>query len=87
MTEIFLECVGMGIRFSIPMIAAEFLIEVGVGILNKVVPQISIFVINIQMKLVVGFGLLFLMFSPIGEYLNRIMTTMMKTVQGILTFV
>lgn len=87
MTEIFLECVGMGIRFSIPMIAAEFLIEVGVGILNKVVPQINIFVINIQMKLVVGFGLLFLMFSPIGEYLNRIMTTMMKTVQGILTFV
>lgn len=87
MTEIFLECVELGIRFSIPMIAAEFLIEVGVGILNKVVPQISIFVINIQMKLVVGFGLLFLMFSPIGEYLNKIMTTMMKTVQGILTFV
>ncbi len=87
MTEIFLECVELGIRFSIPMIAAEFLIEVGVGILNKVVPQISIFVINIQMKLIVGLGLLVLMFSPIGEYLNKIMTTMMKTVQGILTFV
>ena len=75
------------IRFSVPMIAAEFLIEVGVGILNKVVPQISIFVINIQMKLVVGLGLLFLMFSPIGEYLNKIMSIMMKSVQGILTFV
>ena len=87
MIEIFLECVELGIRFSVPMIAAEFLIEVGVGILNKVVPQISIFVINIQMKLVVGLGLLFLMFSPIGEYLNKIMSIMMKSVQGILTFV
>jgi flagellar biosynthetic protein FliR len=87
MIEIFLECVEMGIRFSVPMIAAEFFIEVGVGILNKVVPQISIFVINIQMKLIVGLGLLFLMFSPIGDYLNKIMTVMMKSVQGILTFV
>lgn len=86
MIEIFLECVDMGIRFSIPIIAAEMLVEVGVGILNKAVPQISVFVINIQIKLIVGLGLLFVMFSPIGEYLNKVMTTMMKTVQGILTF-
>lgn len=84
--EIFLECVGLGIRFSIPLIAAEMLVEVGIGILNKAVPQISVFVINIQIKLIVGLGLLFIMFSPIGEFLNKIMTTMMKTVQGILTF-
>lgn len=84
--EIFLECVELGIRFSLPIIAAEMLVEVGIGILNKAVPQISIFVINIQIKLIVGLGLLFIMFSPIGEYLNKIMTTMMKTVQGILTF-
>ena len=84
--EIFLECVGLGIRFSIPLIAAEMLVEVGIGILNKAVPQIRVFVINIQIKLIVGLGLLFIMFSPIGEFLNKIMTTMMKTVQGILTF-
>lgn len=86
MIEIFLECVELGIRFSIPIIAAEMLVEVGIGILNKAVPQISVFVINIQIKLIVGLGLLFIMFSPIGEYLNKIMTNMMKTVQGILTF-
>lgn len=86
MIEIFLQCVDMGIRFSIPIIAAEMLVEVGIGILNKAVPQISVFVINIQIKLIVGLGLLFIMFSPIGEYLNKIMTTMMKTIQGILTF-
>ena len=84
--EIFLQCVEMGLRLAIPMIAAEFLIEMGVGILNKVVPQISIFVINIQMKLIVGMGLLVLLFAPTGEFIEKIMTTMMKTVQGILTF-
>lgn len=84
--DIFLECVGMGISFALPMIAAEFLVEIGVGILNKVVPQISIFVINIQMKLIVGLGLLALLYAPAGEFIEKIMTTMMKTVQGILTF-
>ena len=76
----------MGVRLSIPMIAAEFLVEMGVGILNKVVPQISIFVINIQMKLIVGLGLLVILFAPTGEFIEKIMTTMMKTVRGILTF-
>lgn len=84
--EIFLECVELGVRLSLPILAAEFLVQVGIGIMNKVVPQISIFVINIQLKLIVGLGLLIILFSPIGEHLSRILTEMMKTVQGILTF-
>jgi len=72
--------------FSLPILAAEFLVEMGIGILNKVVPQISIFVINIQLKIIVGFGLLIILFSPLSDYLDKIITTMIKTVQGILTF-
>lgn len=84
--EIFLQCIDMGVRFAFPILAAEFLVEIGVGVMNKVVPQISIFVINIQMKLIVGLGLLALLYAPAGEFIEKIMTTMMKTVQGILTF-
>lgn len=84
--DIFIQCIDMGVRFAFPILAAEFLVEVGVGILNKVAPQISIFVINIQLKIIVGMGMLVILFSPISEYLNKIMTEMMKTVQGILTF-
>ena len=84
--ELFLECVELGVRLSLPILAAEFLVQVGIGIMNKVVPQISIFVINIQLKLIVGMGLLVILFSPTGEHLNRILTEMMKSVQGILTF-
>ncbi len=84
--EIFLQCVELGVRLSLPILAAEFLVQVGIGIMNKVVPQISIFIINIQLKIIVGLGLLVILFSPIGDHLNRIMTEMMSTVQGILTF-
>lgn len=86
MLDIFLECIWLGLKFAMPIMAAEFLVEIGIGILNKVVPQISIFVINIQLKIIVGLGLLVILLSPIGEYIEKIMTTMMKTVQGILTF-
>lgn len=86
MIDIFLQCVEMGVKLALPFVAAEFLVEIGVGILNKVVPQISIFVINIQLKLIVGLGLMVILYSPISEYVEKIVTTMMKTVQGILTF-
>nr|WP_317378091.1 flagellar biosynthetic protein FliR [uncultured Faecalimonas sp.] len=84
--EIFMECMSMGVKFSMPILAAEFLVEIGVGILNKVVPQISIFIINIQLKIIVGMGLLVILFSPVKEYLEQIMSTMIKTLQGMLTF-
>lgn len=84
--DIFFQCLEMGMSLSLPILAAEFLVEMGIGLLNKVVPQISIFVINIQLKIIVGLGLLVILFSPHGEYLDKIITTMIKTVQGILTF-
>lgn len=84
--EIFLQCVDLGMRLALPILAAEFLVQVGIGIMNKVVPQISIFVINIQLKIIVGLALLLILFSPIGDHLSRTMTEMMSTLQGILTF-
>ena len=84
--ELFTECIVMAVKFSFPILAAEFLVEIGAGILNKIVPQINIFVINIQLKVIVGLGLLVLLFSPLSDYLNGIITTMIKTLQGALTF-
>lgn len=84
--ELFTQCIVMAVKFSFPILAAEFLVEIGAGILNKIVPQINIFVINIQLKVIVGLGLLVVLFSPLSEYLNGIITTMIKTIQGMLTF-
>lgn len=84
--EIFLQCIDMGIRFAFPILAAEFLVEMAIGILNKAVPQISVFIINIQLKLIVGLGLLVILLSPAKQYLEYMITEMMKTLQGILTF-
>lgn len=84
--DLFIQCIEMGVKFAFPILAAEFLVEIGVGILNKIVPQINIFVINIQMKVIVGLAMLVILFSPVTEYITKIYTTMVKTVQEILTF-
>lgn len=86
MIDLFVECVVMAIKFAFPILAAEFLVEIGVGILNKIVPQINIFVINIQLKVIVGLALLVFLVSPLGEYLSNLVTVMIKTIQELLTF-
>lgn len=84
--NLFVECTIMAVKFAMPLLAAEFLVEMGVGILNKMAPQINIFVINIQMKIIVGISLLLILSTPFFDYLTKVLTTMMKAVEGILTF-
>lgn len=86
MVDLFVECAIMGVKFSFPILAAEFLVEIAAGVLNKIVPQINIFVINIQLKVVVGLALLVFLVSPVGEYLSGLVTAMIQSIREILTF-
>ncbi len=82
--SIFCQCVILAIKFSFPLIAVEFLAEVGVGILMKMIPQINVFVINIQAKIVIGLVMLVFLFSPMSDYLAMLITNMIDSVQEIL---
>jgi flagellar biosynthesis protein FliR len=84
MLEIFTQCVVMAVKFAFPIIAVEFLTEAGVGILMKMIPQINVFVINIQAKIFIGLLMLVFLFSPISNYLENLNATMIRTVQDAL---
>lgn len=84
--DIFVECIVMAVKFSMPFIVILFLVEIGVGILMKIVPQINIFVVNIQMKVFFGIVLLLLLFSPAGEFLNGTIDKMITTAGDLLRF-
>ena len=75
-----------GSSLQFPVLAAEFLVEIGVGILNKIVPQINVFVINIQLKVIVGLGLLCIVDLPDRGVSLNLVTVMVKAIQEILTF-
>ena len=81
---LFIECTVLGIKLSMPILVAELLGQLGMGILMKVIPQINVFSINIELKVIVGFGLLFALISPISEYLLQAEMTMLESMDILL---
>lgn len=85
MVELFSQCTMLAMKFTFPILGIEFLIEVGVGILMRAIPQINVFVVNIQVKIFVGFILMLVLFTPLGEYLLNLITIMLETINHSLT--
>ena len=50
------------------------------GILMKAIPQINAFVINIELKVIIGLVLLFLFLTPINEFLLGIESEMLDQI-------
>ncbi|HIT87310.1 MAG TPA: flagellar biosynthetic protein FliR [Candidatus Coprocola pullicola] len=81
--DIFVECTILSVQFAFPILVAEIVCEVGVGILMKTIPQINVFVINIQAKVLIGILILLMMFVPMGEFIKDLIP---KTVDAFREF-
>ena len=64
MLELFVECTVLAVKLCMPVLAAELIAQVGMGVLMKVIPQINVFAINIELKVIVGLGLLLVLTIP-----------------------
>ncbi len=69
-----------------PVLAAELIAQIGMGILMKVIPQINVFAINVELKVIIGLGLLFLLIAPFSEYLLRAESAMLDYISRILAY-
>jgi len=67
--ELFVECTLLSVKLSLPILAAEFLGQVGMGVLMKVIPQINVFAINIELKVLVGYAMLISLLEPMSGFL------------------
>ena len=83
--ELFINCTILGIKLCMPILAAELLGQVGMGILMKVIPQINVFAINIELKVIIGLGLLFLLLAPFSEFLLGMEADMLRAIQRLLS--
>lgn len=84
MVEVFAACMVLAIKLALPVLAAELLGELGMGILMKAIPQINAFVINMELKILIGLVLLLLFLTPINEFLLDMEQTMLDTLSGTL---
>lgn len=82
--QIFLDCTLLGVKLAMPILAAELMGQVGMGILMKAIPQINVFAINIELKVIIGLVLIMLMLFPFSQFLLEAETQMLMALQEIL---
>jgi flagellar biosynthetic protein FliR len=82
--QLFIECTVLGVKLCMPILAAELLGQLGMGILMKVIPQINVFAINIELKVIIGLVMLFLLISPFSEFLLKAEQTMLDSISQVL---
>lgn len=76
---------AMVTKLAMPIIAAAFVLEFCMGMLMKSVPQIQIMVVNIQLKVAVGFSMLFLIAIPVADFVDKYLDTWLDTLGEFLT--
>ncbi len=71
-TDIFL----LVLRVIAPFMVAEFVLQASMGILMRFVPQVTVFVINFQLRIILGLILLFLFAPFIGQFIDNYITAL-----------
>jgi len=84
MLELFVECTVLAVKLCMPVLAAELIAQGGMGGLMKVIPQINVFAINIELKVIVGLGLLLVLTIPFSEFLLQAELAMLNALHDVL---
>ena len=82
--ELFIQCTILAVKLCMPIMVAELIAQVGMGVLMKVIPQINIFAINIDLKVLIGLSLLFMLTVPFSEFIIDAERMMLNSLHEIL---
>lgn len=83
--DMFIQSIFIGLQFAFPLVAMELVTEIAVGILMRIIPQINVFVVNFQVKIIVGMFMLLFLFSPMSDKLYAILDQMFRSMQSLVT--
>lgn len=79
--EMFVAAVSLAMRLALPFMAAEFILQVAMGVLTRLVPQITVFVINFQLKQGLGLIMMFMLAPIIGSFMDNYMVFILDNLQ------
>jgi len=82
--ELFTECALLAVKVSFPVLAAELMGQFGMGILMRAIPQINVFAINIELKVIIGEVMLLVMIAPMGDFLLEAEAAMLSELRAVL---
>lgn len=76
MTQFLGDYVSIAFRMCLPIVAAMLLLNAVLGIMAKTAPQMNMFAVGIQIKVLVGLGILFLTIGTLPNAINFIFNEM-----------
>ncbi|MDR2770847.1 MAG: flagellar biosynthetic protein FliR [Clostridiales Family XIII bacterium] len=79
--ELFAYIFIYAVQLALPWIVTIMVVEVAVGIMMKVVPNINVFVVNIQMKVVCGLVVLVTIIPALVRFMTQINRLMMEQLE------
>lgn len=74
--ESFLMVFALAFQMVAPLIAALFLVDVGLGMLARTAPQFNVFVVGIPIKIIVGYMILLIMIPSFGYLFDQLFTNL-----------
>lgn len=83
--ELFAECTLLAVKLSLPVLGAELMGQIGMGVLMKAIPQINVFTINIELKVIIGLFMILFLIAPMGDFLLEAEGVMLDELHGLLT--
>lgn len=84
--ELFGYILVYAVQLALPVIITEILTEVAVGILMRVVPNINVFVVNLQLKILVGLVVLITIIPMLVHYLGKLNMIMLDRMEDVLRY-
>ena len=84
MVRYFETVMTLGLKLAMPIVAAELVTEFCIGVLMKAVPTIHVFVLNVQIKMLVGFVVLAGSCTMISGFIGDIMDLLFTNLNGLL---
>ncbi|MBR1874462.1 MAG: flagellar biosynthetic protein FliR [Eubacterium sp.] len=74
----------IGFRITLPMFCAMFLINIILGILARIAPQMNMFVVGMQIKLIVGFFVLILLVQTLPTVSDFVFDEMKRLITDVI---
>lgn len=85
MVELFQQILILALKLSMPIMAVEIILEAGIGILMKAIPQIQVFSVNVQLKILVGLLLIMMLVPTFSTFIENLVVLMFDTVENSLS--
>ena len=75
------DMIMLALKLAMPVLAIELLSEAGLGVLMRIVPQINVFVVGIQIKLIIGLAVVILALPAITRLIDFSLVQMFEAMQ------